>query len=366
MDEQPIIDITAEEVGPAPGLRNGQEIEAFLGRRRRLFLSFFLLALASFAIWIWIRPPRYRAAGTILIARTGPVPAPVAESELASEIELIRAQGPPPGASGVVPGIRSLGKSNVIEISAMNADERTAALAVNRTMDLYLQERYRLMLAQTGLISVESEAHNSSALTEATRAELEQLERNARGPAVEEELKERVRRVVAAEGRISELRGALRGQEEVLKRSAGEPVELRITELRAQVNEAEQEYRRLKDSTSRLAIAAAKRNALARDLQTAQGKSEYLSRRLQDSKIAESPLQARIISRANLEPTRSVDWPWWGYVLALLGAMFAAGIATGIVDLIDRPVMTGDDFARVTGTPASICSAALEVDMPPP
>jgi len=352
MDEQPIIDITAEEVGHAPGLHNGHELDAFLSRRRRLFVTFFVLALISFVVWIWIRPPRFFAEGTILIARVGPVPAPVAESELASELELIRAQGPPPGANGASAHVRTIGKSNVIEISAVAADERTAALVVNRTMDVYLQVRYSMQLSRPGLLTVEAEAQSDKALAEATRAEMEQLERDARGPAVDEELLERVRRTVAAEGRISELRGVLRGQEDVMKRSPNEAAELRITELKAQINEAEQEYRRLKDSTSRLVIAAAKRNALARDLRTAQGNSEFLMRRLQESKMAESPLQAKIVSRANTEPTRSLDWPWWGYVLLALGALLAAGIATGIVDLIDRPIISEDEFARVTGSPA--------------
>lgn len=382
MDEQkPIIDITSEPRF-VPASPTGLSRRPFLVRRRWTLLVTLALALAALAVWTWMQPNRYRANGTILISRLGASPAPVTETELASEMEIIRSRAGDlttglGSSSRVVESIQAaearraqmkntvalqvLRNSQVIEVSFTDSSRKTAVDSVNALMDLYIESRSRLYSSPTHVVPVEAEGAVLQGKADKAAQELWAFDQNRNGATARDEHEIRNRQRALIEERTLQLKSEIRGQEEilrVLRQKSGEysseavQAEARLAGLRAQLAEMERALAPVAQAQTLTAIVAAQREELKYRMERATSYADQLALRLQEARITGVSLQARILTRA--EPAVIHPWnaiPWWTFVLIGTAAILAALLIAWIVDFFDRPVYDDDDFANLTGAP---------------
>ncbi|MBS1831508.1 MAG: hypothetical protein JST65_02280, partial [Acidobacteria bacterium] len=173
--DRPVIDITPESAGyNRGGYYYGSDtgrypigsVDAVLQRRRVAFVVIFALLLVVSLVWYGMQPIEQRATGSVLISRYGPTPAPVTESELAAEAAIVEAQIQQLTSSlakseGIIESAQAAearaselrrrisveipSTGSVIRISYVDPSAQRAADTANLLLDLYLQQRYRLL-----------------------------------------------------------------------------------------------------------------------------------------------------------------------------------------------------------------------------
>jgi uncharacterized protein involved in exopolysaccharide biosynthesis len=400
MDEQqqrPIIDITSEPSPKRPssgqytsvgGVSSGSHetplaarpVEGLLKRRRRAFVILLLLIAAAGGFWVWRQPSLYLAAGSILVSRLGPVPAPVTEGELASEIELIRSQvndlpGSAAGAPRVAESlqaadarrnelkkrvqIRVLDGSQVIEVSFTDPSRKAASDSVNLLMELYLQQRFRIFSTPMHMVNIEAEEASLTAKAEQARRDLAAFDKRTSGSTARDEHLVQNHHRITIEERVFDLKGSVRSQEEVLRvlklrgaeGSALIDAEAKLAGLKAQLKEIESAWGPVAKADIQTRSVAAQREELKQRAELAASQASQVTSKIREARLQGTSLQSRILSRAEPVLIRPFELSWWKILLVVGGALLLAWFGTWLIDLVDRPIYHDDDFTSLTGVP---------------
>lgn len=392
-DSSPIIDVTAHPSIFVPA----DDFWSFLRRRKGAIALFWFLGLLAAFWWILNRPRIYEAESRIMIVRTGSG-GPVSEAELASEIELVRdpshldkaAARQLVGASDLqihelqrridaALAVGPAGKSNLVAIQYRDSDPTAAARIVNQIVDYYLADRRAIF--QTG---VRSPGDPNSPAAELLSA----FDAVNHGTLLRSELESRVQRSIELESRVTEFKAQVRDHQEAVKtlrkrltslpdriqsstrtRSSVSPANRQVEETEI-LNPLKQQIDAeiLKNETSIAGLhARAEETILAlRDARIAENRTsaltserDKLERRAVDARAGLDPnsaseranLRATLINRAEppYGPMPRRNWIWipLGIFLALLLAMLIAWV----IDQVDKPIYTPDDFEDASGVP---------------
>ena len=386
-DSTPIIDITPH---PSDFVRH-DDFWAFLRRRKGSIGFFFVLGLAAAFWWILSSPRLFEAESRIMIVRTGPVGTPVSESELASEIELVRDPSHLEKAAARRRANQSdaqvhelqrqldsslkvapAGKSNLVAVQYRNSDPTAAAQTVNQIVDLYLADRR--FIFQTGARPANDPAQDLLTAFDAVN----------HGTVLHAELQGRLHHRLDLENRVTELQAQIRDHQEssasLRKKLATVPerihdrTQTRVVDQsskQVEVSEVINPLRQQIESqliTSDTAIAGlqarleetskALRAARTVEDQTSSLTSErdrIVERRggLDTTAAASerSNLRATLINRAE-PPYAPVPRPYLILVpAAIAAALLLAFLLAWMIDQFDKPIYTSGDFARASGVP---------------
>jgi hypothetical protein len=373
--ERPIIDITPESAGNRRGYFYGSDsgqypvgtVDAVLQRRRVAFLVIFGVLLAISLVWYALQPIEQRATGTVLISRYGSPATPVTEAELAAEAAIVEAQIRQLTASlakseGVVESAQAAearaaelrrritveipSPGNVIHISFIDPSAQKAADTANLLLDLYLQQRYRLLRSPVDLIRAEADSNLIVSSAELALRELFDFDRKSGGAVSREEFVARSQRQTALEGRALELRAQLRGLE-----SSG-AAESDLTRVRAELAEAEKAAAKSAQDSQSAARTASERESLKWKAERAVEDASYASRKLQDSRWQGVTLHARLLSAAQAIPVRRVNVTWWLMLLWIAGMVLLSLLGAFFIDLLRRPIYSDLEFAEAAGAPS--------------
>jgi capsular polysaccharide biosynthesis protein len=390
----PIIDITAEPSsgrGSSSGqyaypgaASSGPNIDNLFARRRVSFLLILSSVLLGALVWFWTRPNLYRATGSIFISRFDAAATPVTPAEMATEVEVLRSQaielvtGASPDAPKVIESfetsdarraaVRSkvsvnvVDNSQVIRVTFTDTSRTSAAAYANKLMDLYLQQRY-LLLSRRDSVPAEAEGLRLNNEAESALLQLREFDEQKNGAVVQEAFRIQSEYRTSVESRILDLRAAIKGQEETLralKRQTSTPdqeaeiprMEAALAGMRGQLHELESELIRLQRTDKSTAQIASQRATLKLRADQAIEQSQYLAKKLQDTRLGGAALRARILTKAETIQVRSLDIPWWQLLAFAIGALLIASLGAWILDFFDRPVYSDEDFAKVAGAPS--------------
>ncbi|BDC51821.1 hypothetical protein F183_A41360 [Bryobacterales bacterium F-183] len=374
--ERPIIDITPES---ASGYRRGGSfygsntgrypigaLDAVLARRRVAFLVIFAILLVISLVWYGLQPVEQRATASVLISRYGSA-TPITDAELAAEAAIVTAQIQQLTASlakaeGVIESAQAAGvraaelkqrisvevpsPGNLISISYTDASAQKAADTANLLVDLYLQQRYRLLRTPVDLIRAEAESNMVVSGAELALRELFDYDKQGPGAVSREEFLARSQRQTALEGRALELRAKLRG----LQASEGDALE--ISRVRAELAAAEEAAAKAARESQAAARFASEREALKLKADRAVEDATYASKKLQDSRWQGVTLHARILSAAQVSAVRRVNVTWWLLVLWVAGMLVLSTVGTFFIDLLQKPIYSDHDLAETVGAPS--------------
>jgi uncharacterized protein involved in exopolysaccharide biosynthesis len=253
--------------------------------------------------------------------------------------------------------VRQQAKSQVIVISYTDPSQRLAIDRANQLTELYLGHRRLLFSAPIHLVGVEAEAATLLTQADETAKELAAFDAKARSPLLPESLRIKSQRLSNLEDRAFEIKASVKGQEEVLrvlrKQGSAEQLqaEAQLAGMRAKLQEMEKEFARLEKLETQTGTLTAKREELARRAALARERVEFVTRRLQDSRVAGMNLQARVLTRAEAVPVHAIDLEWWQILLLGLGVFVISWLGAWAADLFDRPIYSDDEFARMAGAP---------------
>lgn len=398
MDEtKPIIDVTPEH-GASTAYRSKEELPSFFRRRKGLIAFFFLMGCIG-GVWYQLtRPTEFEAESRVLISRSGPG-GPVAESELASETELIRDRTHIASAASrrvanpsealrhiweerIQAGltVEPAGKSNLISIRYRDSSPSQAAAVVNSVVDLYLIERRQINEAAVSPASVrdgmdpahaadllaafDSVNHGQLLASEADARLRHRLDLESRVAELKASIRETRESAAAMRKHIEQVPDRAQSSTSTSRPGARQPSQIAQTEspnpLKQQLEtEAAKTESTIPGLEARLAAtqaSLAQARAEEERTSTLVAERERLQRRAQQGNataaaLDRSTLRASLISRAE-SPYEPVDQRLWLRILIGMAAALAlAMLLAWFIDWFDSPIYTDDDFERASGLP---------------
>lgn len=373
--ERPVIDITPESAGYRRGSFRGTDsgqypigtVDAVLQRRRVAFLVIFGILVAISLFWYGMQPIEQRATGSVLVSRYGSPATPVTEAELAAEGAIVRAQiqqltSSLAKAEGVIESVQAAeiradelrrrisveipSPGNVIYISFVDPSAQRASDTANLLLDLYLQQRYRLLRSPVDLIRAEADSNLVLSSADIALRELFDFDRKGVGAVSREEFVARSQRQTALESRALELRAELRGLES--SGAAGSD----IVRVRGELAEAEKAAAKSAQASMAAARSASERESLKLKAERAMEDAAYAARKLQDARWQGVTLHARLLSPAVATAVRRVNVTWWLMLIWVAVMVALSLIGAFLVDLVRRPIYSEEDFAEAAGAPS--------------